>query len=273
MPYLFKLKGEIDINNGYIELMMPEHPNARANGTILEHRYVASKMLGRPLKKFETVHHLDENRTNNSPENLIVFRTNADHSRFHKIGVMKLMNDGTYICPIAEKDIIQCEFCGKYFVKTSDKLRFCSVECYRNNCVQMFGNRNDRPTKEQLEKLITNKTFVEIGKEYGVSDNAVRKWCKKYGLPYKYRELHPIVEKSNTQERYIVNDNYTISATNEKENEIFFKDIFEAINYIKENYAINTSERNIRTKITDSAKHNTSYFGHYFKINKKSKVA
>lgn len=29
------------MNNGYIEIMMPEHPNARSNGTILEHRLVA----------------------------------------------------------------------------------------------------------------------------------------------------------------------------------------------------------------------------------------
>lgn len=29
-------------------------------------------------------------------------------------------------------------------------------------------------------KNIENKSFVEIGKIYNVSDNAVRKWCKIY---------------------------------------------------------------------------------------------
>lgn len=261
------------MTNRYIEIMMPNHPNARANGTILEHRYIASEMLGRPLKKAETVHHLDENKTNNNPENLVVFRTSADHSRFHKIGVMKLMDDNTYICPIPKKDIIQCKFCGGYFIKTSSNMHYCSIECYKNNRNQEFSSRNDRPTKEQLEELINNKSFIEIGKKYGVSDNAVRKWCAKYGLPYKYRELHPIIEDNDTQERYIVNDNYIISAKNKEGIEIVFKDIYDAINYIKENFAFNTSERSIRTKITDSAKHNTSYFGCYFKINKKAKVA
>ena len=28
-----------------------------------------------------------------------------------------------------------------------------------------------------------------IGKQFGVSDNAVRKWCKKYGLPQKVSEI------------------------------------------------------------------------------------
>ena len=104
------------MNNGYIEIIMPDHPNARSNGTILEHRYIASKTLGRPLTKTETVHHLDENKTNNDPENLIVFRTNADHSRFHKIGIKQKMDDGTYICPIKESELKQCAYCGKYYV-------------------------------------------------------------------------------------------------------------------------------------------------------------
>ena len=37
--------------------------------------------------------------------------------------------------------------------------------------------------------LIKNKTFVQIGKDYGVSDNTIRKWCKGYGLPYKKKDI------------------------------------------------------------------------------------
>jgi hypothetical protein len=29
---------------------------------------------------------------------------------------------------------------------------------------------------------------------FGVSDNAVRKWCKAYGLPYKKKDIKNIVE-------------------------------------------------------------------------------
>ncbi len=74
-----------------------------------------------------------------------------------------------------------CPICNKNFLSYNAKM---CVDCYRN-----YQSKNV-PTKEELEKLIYNMPFVKIGKKYGVSDNAVRKWCKKYGLPYKYNDLH-----------------------------------------------------------------------------------
>lgn len=47
------------------------------------HRIVAEKMLGRKLRKGEVVHHIDGNKRNNDPSNLIVFKTQADHVRYH----------------------------------------------------------------------------------------------------------------------------------------------------------------------------------------------
>jgi transposase-like protein len=38
------------------------------------------------------------------------------------------------------------------------------------------------PTKEFLIELLKNMSYVSIGKKYGVSDNAVRKWSKKYEI-------------------------------------------------------------------------------------------
>lgn len=48
-----------------------------------EHRAVAEKMLGRPLRKGEVVHHIDENKRNNKPENLMVFKNQAAHAAWH----------------------------------------------------------------------------------------------------------------------------------------------------------------------------------------------
>jgi hypothetical protein len=31
--------------------------------------------------------------------------------------------------------------------------------------------------------------FTQVGKYFGVTDNSVRKWCKKYGLPIHTKEL------------------------------------------------------------------------------------
>lgn len=40
----------------------------------------------------------------------------------------------------------------------------------------------ERPSKEELKNLIENKSYCEVGRIYGVSDNTIRKWCKGYDL-------------------------------------------------------------------------------------------
>lgn len=45
------------------------------------------------------------------------------------------------------------------------------------------------PQKEQLIQDLLKYPMIQIGKKYNVSDNAVRKWCKKYDLPYKQKDI------------------------------------------------------------------------------------
>lgn len=67
----------------------------------------------------------------------------------------------------------QCLICQKDVFGT----KYCSQGCAR------IGSRKiNRPKKEELSKLINEKTWVEIGLLFNISDNAVRKWAKNYGL-------------------------------------------------------------------------------------------
>jgi hypothetical protein len=47
-----------------------------------EHRVVAEEMLGRSLRPDEVVHHIDGDKTNNSPSNLAVM-TRKEHAALH----------------------------------------------------------------------------------------------------------------------------------------------------------------------------------------------
>ena len=60
----------------------------------------------------------------------------------------------------------------------------------RKGVVRLNGRKvKDRPSKDSLENLIQNHSFVQIGRIYGVSDNAIRKWCKGYGLPFRKSDI------------------------------------------------------------------------------------
>lgn len=69
----------IEPKKGYVMIRKPEHPRARANGYVLEHILVAEEILGRPLKPEEEIHHINENRADNRPENLKVYENHKEH--------------------------------------------------------------------------------------------------------------------------------------------------------------------------------------------------
>jgi very-short-patch-repair endonuclease len=47
-----------------------------------------------------------------------------------------------------------------------------------------------RPSKEKLLIEINEQSFSSLGRKYGVSDNAIRKWCKYYKIPYRKKDLN-----------------------------------------------------------------------------------
>ena len=57
-------------SGGYVRICKPGHPNSNSDGWILEHRFVMSEHLGRPLLPTEIVHHRNGKRQQNTINNL-----------------------------------------------------------------------------------------------------------------------------------------------------------------------------------------------------------
>ena len=73
-PLSPRWKGGRTIVGGYVHILMPEHPRAKKTGYMLEHRIVMERMLGRFLEPWEEVHHKNGVKTDNSPENLELWK-------------------------------------------------------------------------------------------------------------------------------------------------------------------------------------------------------
>ena len=73
-------KGGIQIDtDGYVLVYSPDHPDRNSHNKIRLHRLVMEKKLGRRLLPSEVVHHVDKNKLNNSPENLVLYSSNGKH--------------------------------------------------------------------------------------------------------------------------------------------------------------------------------------------------
>lgn len=253
---------------GYKEIYLPNHPYARSNGTVFEHRLIAEKKIGRPLLPTEVVHHIDENKNNNSDDNLIVFKTNEDHSRFHKTGILQALDDGTYISPVQQHRLCKCIYCGKTFHLSNlwKSSSFCSVECrdtYNKNSPKK-EYQNNKVSKDTLNMLIHQYPFTSIGKMFNVTDNAVRKWCKNYGLPYKRNDIYPNDGIRGSRVYPLKQYNILIYDDFEHKNLLFFGNFNSVIKHMRNTYNITAKEEVIVKKINNSIKKNVGYYGCYF---------
>ena len=72
------------LDSGYVLIYNPDHPYSEGTGHIYEHRLVMEAHIGRYLTKEEVIHHIDGDKENNKIENLMLFKNNSDHLRYHK---------------------------------------------------------------------------------------------------------------------------------------------------------------------------------------------
>lgn len=85
---------------------------------------------------------------------------------------------------VYEKNKNYCIDCGKEILQSSIRCPDCAAKT--NGLKHRLA---ERPERNELKTLIRVMPFVKIGEKYGVSDNAIRKWCDAYGLPRVKKEI------------------------------------------------------------------------------------
>ena len=78
-----------------------------------------------------------------------------------------------------------CDRCGASFSPRTRKQRYCSQYCGMRHSngrrkPKPMNRKVERPSYDQLMADVASMSFLAIGRKYGVSDNAVRKWIRWY---------------------------------------------------------------------------------------------
>ena len=77
-----------------------------------------------------------------------------------------------------------CKNCGKEFTTKRENQMFCSAKCMHE------ASKVVDITREDLIKIFKEyKTYLGVARQFGVSDRAVCKWCKKLGLPTNAKDM------------------------------------------------------------------------------------
>lgn len=87
---------------------------------------------------------------------------------------------------------------SKYDSTRQSKQKFYCVDCGQeisrgstrcNVCAGKVRRTAPPVSREELKELIYTTSFMELGRRFGITDNSVRKWCVKMGLPSKTSEI------------------------------------------------------------------------------------
>lgn len=150
--------------DGYVYLRgryFIDHPRYTTGG-LLEHVYVAEQWLKRPLCDGEEVHHINRDRADNRPENLMVMSKAAHaraHSRENNFGSSYRHHSGNEVVIVPKyEEVVSVEECGEEHVYdvvvADDAHNFVADGFVVHNCgktVQFLGLVN--------KALETAKTF------------------------------------------------------------------------------------------------------------------
>jgi len=85
----------------------------------------------------------------------------------------------------ANEQIEKTNFCIDCGQPITDRATRC-VKC----ASKIRPRKTERPNRNELKQLIRTVPFTQIGKQFGVSDKAITKWCIAENLPSKKKDIN-----------------------------------------------------------------------------------
>ena len=153
-------------DRGHVYFMDKDHPLADKKGRVYYARHVASIREGRWLYSSEVVKHTDGDLSNNHPDNLEILTRSALSRQL-----------------ALERSNVQqqrCQRCRRrFFPPHSQGARehyYCSKSC------AIEATKRTDLTRKELEDLVWSAPIRDVAAGLGVSDAAVHKLCKKFGI-------------------------------------------------------------------------------------------
>ena len=119
----------------------------------------------------------------------LLFKSIQEKQSFNN-GTLKYRNSNFInLNKINQKDKIKnnkCPHCGK---PIREEAKTCE------DCWHKLQRKVERPFREVLKEDVRTTPFLKLSEKYGVSNTAIKKWCKSYGLPYKKSEIKLISDE------------------------------------------------------------------------------
>lgn len=128
------------------------------------------------------------------------------------------------------KKVNHCSKCGK---EISENAKMCT-ECYN-----VYKTIDCKPSCDELLMLLNeHKNFTKVGELFGVSSNAVVKWCKGYGLKHHISDYKNTKQKLPKKQKTQAKAVHMLSI---ETNEIIrtFDSMYEASKYLEVPFAYN----------------------------------
>jgi len=176
--------GRILNKDGYVELYRPGHPNAKKHTRyMLEHRLVMEEKLGRFLKDGEVVHHKNGVKTDNRPENLELFQSNALHLASTLKGKTPNWSEE------GKRKIADAQKKGGAVPHSAELRRFHRYQCLVRSAIQKALRLRGAPNNAQCHHYLA---------QFGMTFRQTLDMASSLGL--ECDEIHPMLERESLRQ-------------------------------------------------------------------------